>query len=480
MAQLPDLPVEILSCICDNTEFASLFSLARTCRVFNQLAERRFLQLTKFDVQTRHLNIVSEQELQLSDSKDAFSFNSARRLCAFFGTLLNIESLTCTFPLSSSLATIRQMAYLVQILRTISAQQGPRDSCPFSIVLEFDGDPGPSVKAQHESRFGQVFRSLLCEIRRLRCDSLELRDRLPAFRNAVSLELPIDDALERISIGGSWLFSWSRPWLIELLNSSSKLSSINAKCSKIWTEILPKLCLPALECISFYWYLDDTEASNVKVFVDFAKRHPCLGTLDCGEQFVVTWASSRCTELLSNISTLRGTISQLRYFLSSPDTSLRKLEDIEIRGKSAPARYRNYHSWEPYNKKYPLWELFALISTRPSIVKVILPMDLAGFQKQLFPEFKQGRLSITTRSTLPRIRYLVFKRSLTLYVESIADFVDWACQVFPSAERLEMLDSDRTLGRPLVQCVKGQWPSIHHLVMDDHVYAVQDQNNDND
>lgn len=169
---------------------------------------------------------------------------------------------------------------------------------------------------------------------------------------------------------------------------------------------------------------NDVQASDIQLLVDFAIRHPQLRSVSCGEQFIVTSKSPRCANGQFNIDTLNGTMSQLHYLLSLPNTlrDLRAIEicregrsgisllDIGVIGFGAQPRLPNLNQ-RLKDSQIQFWELLALICNRSSIVQITIPFDLFGFNfTELVSPGHYLRSSITTSSILSHVRCLIFRQ----------------------------------------------------------------------
>ncbi|KAJ3892137.1 hypothetical protein GG344DRAFT_76236 [Lentinula edodes] len=495
MVQLLSFPEELLSHICDETEIDSLIPLAKTCRLFNRIAGRRYLRLKEYDAKCSHLTILGAQGLPDQRREpvpgNARSFDETLDISSVLDSLVNITFLSCAFSASPQ-ETVRQMGVLVHVLQAISRDRQCQQL--FSIHLKFTG-LSPSWHGDNNSRFrashlGKAFQDLIGELRRLRCSGFRIEGVMPPMRNPYyGVALPSDHYLKTFNISESLVFKPYRHWLIKLLNSSSSINFIGAHCSQEWTQILPKLRLPSLQHISFYGdrpYLqprrmlkgkiqNDVQASDIQLLVDFAIRHPQLRSVSCGEQFIVTSKSPRCEHGQFNIDTLNGTMSQLHYLLSLPNT-LRDLRAIEIRregrsgislldigviGFGAQPRLPNLNQ-RLKDSQIQFWELLALICNRSSIVQITIPFDLFGFNfTELVSPGHYLRSSITTRYILSHVRCLIFRQYRV--TGATDDFLRWASVVFPHTERLEIQILECNLEKEVMftHSVGRQWPSLH-------------------
>ncbi|KAJ3930241.1 MAG: hypothetical protein NXY57DRAFT_962872 [Lentinula lateritia] len=368
MVQLLTFPEELLSHICDETEIDSLIPLAKTW-LFNRIAGRRYLRLKEYDAKCSHLTILGAQGLPDQRREppvpgNARSFDETLDISSVLNSLVNITFLSCAFSASPQ-ETVRQMGVLVHVLQAISRD---RQCQPlFSIHLKFTG-PSPSWHGDNNSRFrashlGKAFQDLIGELRRLRCYGFRIEGIMPPH----------------ISFYGDCPYLQRRMLKGKIQN--------------------------------------DVQASDIQLLVDFAIRHPQLRSVSCGEQFIVTSKSPRCANGQFNIDTLNGTMSQLHYLLSLPNTlrDLRAIEicregrsgisllDIGVIGFGAQPRLPNLNQ-RLKDSQIQFWELLALICNRSSIVQITIPFDLFGFNfTELVSPGHYLRSSITTSSILSHV-----------------------------------------------------------------------------
>ncbi|KAE9404607.1 hypothetical protein BT96DRAFT_1016193 [Gymnopus androsaceus JB14] len=421
MANLSDLPEELLSQICGHTELDSLILLALSSKIFNRIAGNLYLrrawpQSFKSDHRFRY-----HDRLDVSDSiqyEDKIPFSTLSNVTSVLGSMSNVAHVSFTFS-ESGIEALQQMRLVVLTLRAIHSL--------FSMTLIFPENGG----SQEEAIAHYIPSAKPLKIYSMKSIAL---DAAPSQLKAQCLKSR---------------FITSQPrWMPKFFNSFSRVPSIIVHCSKEWTDILPQLHLPSLRTFSFRGSILDAQTSNIEVLAAFLNRHQALVSLSCGQQFAVSSLSARCQLLPSNITDLSATVPQPCYLLSSKAFSPQTI-DIQFEKCSSPL---------PFSETDQLWNLLSLISSHLTIRKLKLPADSPILQEVLF---SSGRNSYR----FPHITWLEVKKFQSLADIAKEGFIPWACEMFPCTQTLHVqrLNWD---SRSFAQSVVDNWPSVRILMFD--------------
>lgn len=423
---LSDLPEELLSHICEEVEVEALIPLAITSKVFNRIAGYHYLH------RAAENKILDGRFLDVSVE----SYSALSKMTSIIGSLSNVTHLHYTFA-KSALKTLQQMKLMVLTLRQIHHKI-------YHTCLTFTGFEGDLCQA---SSFSEIFEDLVRELQRTQCSSFEIGGAMPIPHRSLNYNLSMKNSLRSFTVYDSFILYQPR-WICKFFNSSTAVTSIIARSSEAWTRILPNLSLSSLQFISFFGDIPNEQRSNIEIVARFAHRHRSLHVIDCGAQFEVLSASSKCRLPLAGITILRGTISQLCYFVSYPHV-LPHLKAVHIYSEK---RHTSHHD---------LWNLLAFISTRSMLRELILPANEPALQEALL----SGDTMSSTRSKLPHVLVLKIEGFQSLKTIPDEDFIRWASQVFPNTQKFDFSWVEWSSSRKssFVRMLTEKWPSIETL-----------------
>ncbi|KAF9068951.1 hypothetical protein BDP27DRAFT_1326161 [Rhodocollybia butyracea] len=448
MAELLDLPEELLSIICSLTEQGSLIPLALSCKIFNRIAGNHYLQrLGRFGGHYLYVSALPRYGTEVS-------FKELQNIASILGSLTNVYHLDCQFSASS---TVKELRFLASIIRPIQRMN--------TVKLRFN-NPGRCLT----SAFHKAFEGLLQEAQGLGYRQLDIQGIVPPVKGSFKYNLPPYGRLSSFTVSDGFLRTLPhRKWIISLLNSSPAVSCLILECSQEWTEILPKLCIPSLQTLSFMranyggLFRDQSrgKASDISVLADFASRHKNLDYVDCSGQFAVTTTSSKTQHPLPHIKTFKGTLPQLYHLISGPDGKdiLCNLQIIHI----VPYVDVGFEVTPPGPlAKKQLSDLFALIHTRSTIRKLVISAKSLPTLNSRKPK------PSLTKFTFQHLLELEINDFGTLSETSIAGFVRWGRVVYPSAHALHMQNGHWKPERAslFAQAVIAEWPSVQVLELD--------------
>ncbi|KAE9392751.1 hypothetical protein BT96DRAFT_261905 [Gymnopus androsaceus JB14] len=445
MAKLSDLPEELISQICDETELDSLIPLAESCSLLNRIAGYHYcLRTSTYEIESLG---VSNRHSPI----DHISFSTLYKLTSICGSMAKVTHIRCAF--SQSVETLLQEMRLITLALQLTR-------CHlYSIRLTFDG-PEKGPQACPLSSFSGAFEDLIRQVQRTQCPHFEIEGTIPLMDGPLNFDLPTNHFLISFTVGRSFVLSHPQ-WVLSFLNSSPNISLLSAFCSHKWTQILPHLHLPSLNDITFFGdesfinnrlgFHATTKTMNIEVLAQFADRHcHTLETIYCGTQFRVFPASPNCSFQLPHLTCLKGTISQLCYFVSSP-RALCNLQSIKISTSSSR------------NEDERLWDLLALICTRSKVQKLFLPVNIGALRGNLL-----SRNMSSLRSRCPHILSLELSEFRHVTEAENGDFLRWASQVFPSTKQLEVsyMKWDSKKSSAFARAMTVEWPSVETLAID--------------
>ncbi|KIK54529.1 hypothetical protein GYMLUDRAFT_264599 [Collybiopsis luxurians FD-317 M1] len=460
MAKLLDLPEELLSFICEETDAESLFPLAISCRVFNRLAGNRYLRHINYD----RLSLdISDRGQSRPWNPQELSFSTLHNVARILGSLTNVSFISVIFSTHAPVA-LKQLKSIVLLLRRI--QHGIR-----SIRVSFDrglSGIGYHSKPCSVSLFNAAFKEFMQQVQRTRVKSLQIQGYVPLTKGRFGFRLSQNTYISDFQISDSFLLSdRCRGWLITFLNSSA-IASLTASNSDGWTAILPKIQMPSLQRIVFSesWSIprQGSKRVDIDVLADFLNRHPILYHVDCGNLStpIPTPRSRQCPPLTS-ITQIKGTILQLCHFLSFSNV-LPNLQRIEIDRQSS----LNYAL-----KKSELWGLLAFLRKRSTLRTLTIPINLYRLRSDIL-----SGLKTPIRSMLPQVKSLEFLGFRDFPEQETLNFLRWGQKVFPNVGILNVryVEWSDERNSSFAQAVYTEWSSVKTLKINSTCTYVKTEN----
>ncbi|KAE9386339.1 hypothetical protein BT96DRAFT_981774 [Gymnopus androsaceus JB14] len=458
-----NLPEELLSYICDETDLDSLIPLVESCKTFNRIAGSNYLRRAPYNPDKSWLRVSTQGREEFSenlpDNRPTYtfvlkeiSFDALKNLTCILGSMRDIKHIHVTFSESAPIP-IQQMRVLVLTLRRIHHILS-------SISVIFTGQ-GPSSKPSESfSSFNELFEDMIQEVQRTQCRTLRIQGIVPLAHGSFDFNPPVNRSLTHFLIAEEMPFPMviTEPfhhWLVRFINSSPAISSLEACCSEEWTRILPVICLPSLQSLGFYGPIPSTQ-TDMQVLAEFSNRHRGLNSLFCGRQVKGFSASPSVTGWVSRLTRLTGTVSQLCCILSPP-SRLPALAQITIDSEKSA------------DNSFQLWDLFALLCKFSTVMTLRVSLALPDLQGNFLAE---DTSSLSLRSKFPHIRSLQFSESLEFLQHSTIqdeELVRWASQVFPSTRGLQVsaLPSwTSSHNASFARAVAQFWPSVKTLAFD--------------
>lgn len=198
---LLDLPDEMLSAICDETDQSSLMPLAMACRCFNRIAGHGYLHLVKYDPFSTYISVRADTRY------GGLSFRTLGNISSILGGMSKVTSIFCTFSESES-EMLPEIYVLTSVLQ--------RFNFHFLKIL--------FICAQCSIHpFDKAFENLIRQVQRVRIDWFQICGTMPSFpvtHDSFIFQLPVNTSITTFSVHATSLLSqpYSK-WLVEFLNS---------------------------------------------------------------------------------------------------------------------------------------------------------------------------------------------------------------------------------------------------------------------